>query len=120
MAKKLTTNIDLLDTVRDGFDKFLVQSEAFQRKIAALRARALTDEWAVQSIYEAVLVEKTVAPKLLPTIHEAYFDPQPEMATLPRNAWGLHNAFTYAIKEKVGSLSAQMKQTVAVGKYFGV
>ncbi len=120
MAKKLTTGMDLIETVRVGFDKFTAQKESFTGNIQRLAASPLTDEQAVQEIYNAIMVEKIVAPKLLPTIHTAYFDPQPEMATLPRSMWGLHNAFTFAIKEKVPALSAQLRQTVALGKHFGV
>jgi hypothetical protein len=124
--RKSTSNLNLKTLVQGGMDKFLAHAAAFEGRVAQLQAAPITDIEAKAVIYDSV-VDGRIAPlRLLPVVNEAYFDKGrkgefPEVAENYGNRWGLHNAFTRAVKVLEDKTPASFYQTTQrLGKFFGV
>lgn len=118
LKRKNTTGLDLGDAVARGFDKFLQQSEALELQIEAMAARGITDGNAKQLIYDA-FTAAVLPVRLLDDVHRFFFkadDTTPD--TQPRTYFGLHNAFTRAMKDltPVRAFGAG----VQLGKFFNL
>lgn len=116
--RKNTTGLDLGDAVARGFDKFLKHAEVLDVQIERLTATTITDGVAKQMIYE-VFAARIVPVRLFDDVDSFYFRPADDMLDCqPRSQWGLHNAFTRAMKDltPVRSFGAN----VALGNYFGI
>lgn len=118
MCRKSTTKIDLAVTVRVGFDRFLEEEDRLSKGLVRLQATELSEQRAKVLIYDAILEKEVVAPKLIRSVNDNYFSEDDEIA--PRTLWGLHNAFSRAIRSDVSSPVAQMRQTEKLGAYFGI
>ncbi len=119
ICRKSTTGVDLKAVIRAGFDRVLKQGDRLSVDLERLSNTPIDGKQAKVLIYNAVMVEEVVAPKLMSTIHENYFEVAGEDAA-PRSMWGLHNAFTRAIRDKVPSTAAQIRQTVELGRFFQI
>jgi hypothetical protein len=99
MNRKNTTGLDLGDAVAQGFDKFLLHAQVLDVQITRLQATAISDGAAKQLIYD-VFSAKVVPARLFDDVDTYYFRPTaatPE--TQDRTLWGLHNAFTRAMRD---------------------
>jgi len=99
LKRKHTIGLELEEVMAGTFDRLLEHSGKLIRSVETLQAHEISDIQARSVIYRA-LVEKVIPLKLFHDVHAAYFGPgiedRPDCA--PRTAWGLHNAFTRAIK----------------------
>lgn len=75
------------------------QRASLQERFERWQATALSDVEAKAIIYDA-LQSETIPQRILPDVHNAYFraEEQSFEDCAPRSKWGLHNAFTRAIK----------------------
>ena len=98
LLSKHSKNFNLVDALSVGVDRIQRGLEPLQRSICDWRANILTPSDARLVIYEAFVEAKIAPPRLLPAVHQHFFNPQVEEfkdATL----WSLSNAFTSAFKE---------------------
>lgn len=118
LMRKSTTGLDLKDAIAGGFDKFAQHTEALDVQIDVLKLTDLSDGEAKQRIFD--VFHKGIVPvKLFEDVSRYYFNPQPEQTDVtPRSLWGLHNAFTRAMKEL--SPVRAFGATVELGKFFGM
>src|SRR5215217_1230480 len=96
---KHSKSFDLIDAISIGVDKAQRNFEPLQRTVSDWKVHDVSDSQAKLIIYEAFVEAKLqVAPKLMKSVHQHYFEPQYDefkAATL----WSLSNAFTSSFKE---------------------
>lgn len=118
LKRKNTTGLDLGDAVAAGFDKFLSHSQVLEIEIARMQATGITDGKAKQLIFD-VFAAKVIPVRLFDDVDAYYFRPNQTMPDCePRNLWGLHNAFTRAMRDL--SPVRRFGATVGLGKMFGL
>lgn len=118
LARKNTTGLNLVEEIRRGFDKFLQQADMLTAQIQALSGHSLTTDEAKVVIFDA-FAAKFLPVRLLDDVTGFYFqadDTTPDCQ--PRTLWGLHNAFTRAIKTMKPAVG--FEATVAIGRHFGL
>lgn len=118
LARKNTTGIDLADELRRGFDKFCQQAEVLATQVKALAGHQITDDEAKVIVFDA-FAAKFLPVRLMDDVAGFYFqasDATPDCQ--PRTLWGLHNAFTRALKsmKPVPAFEANLQ----LGKHFGL
>src|SRR5437667_6908145 len=94
---KHTSRLDLTDLLSVGVDKMQRNFEPLKHQIDNWKSGILIDDQAKVIIYEA-FVEQRLPTRLLPSVHQHYFEPAYE-AFAPRTLWSLSNAFTSAFKK---------------------
>ncbi len=95
---KHSKSFNLIDTISIGIDKMQRNFDPIRQNVSEWAANELTDNEAKLILYEAfVEAQLDVTPKLLPAVHQAYFNP-PHADFAPRNLWSLSNGFTEAFK----------------------
>lgn len=118
IQRKNTTGLDLGDAIARGFDRFLQHAEILDLQIARLEGEVLSDDNAKKMIYE-VFAARIVPVRLFDDVDSFYFRPAEAMTDCqPRTFWGLHNAFTRAMKDL--SPVRGFGANVALGNYFGI
>lgn len=119
MHNKHTPGLRLATAVRESFDRFIQHGERLARAIARLRETPVTDDEARSAIYDAV-VRKVLPLKLLLPTHRNYFEVDAEVRPdcIDRTRWGLHNAFTRAMRTLPPA--RKWAATTALGKLFGL
>lgn len=120
ICRKSTTGVNLEAVVHAGFDRVLEQGGQLSVDLERLSNTSINNKQAKLVIYNAIMTEKVVAPKLMSTIHENYFYAAEGEDVAPRSMWGLHNAFTRAIQTDISSVAAQIRQTVELGRFFQI
>lgn len=113
---KSTTRLDFNHMVSAGFAKFQDQTAQLDVQIEELQITQLTDGTAKQQIFD--IFNSGVCPvRLFGDVAQFYFRPTDAQTDCqPRTAWGLHNAFTRAMKDlpPLSLFSASMR----LGKAF--
>ena len=94
---KHTSRLDLTDLLSVGVDKMQRNFEPLKNQIDNWKTGTLIDDQAKVIIYEA-FVEQRLPMRLLPAVHQNYFQPSYE-AFAPRTLWSLSNAFTSSFKK---------------------
>lgn len=118
LQRRNTKGLDLEDALKAGFDKFLVHATTLDIHIARLQAAAISDMAAKAKAFE-VFAARVVPVHLFDDVEANYFRPTDEMTDCqPRTEWGLHNAFTRALKQ-LGPTRA-FASNVALGRMFGM
>lgn len=118
IQRKNTTGLDILKAMADAFEKFLKHSATLDIEVMRLQATVVADSLAKEVIFDA-FNQGVVPVRLFDDVSRFYFKATDETPDCqPRSLWGLHNAFTRAMKEltPVRSFGA----TVALGKLFGL
>jgi hypothetical protein len=119
--RKNTTGLDFGAMVNNGFDRFLQHAQAFDVQIARLQGIALSADKAKAVIYDA-FAASIVPVRLFDDVNRFYFDAPddtvPEIAANRGNVWGVHNAFTRAMKDL--SPVRQFGATVALGRQLNI
>jgi hypothetical protein len=95
---KHSKSFDLIDTLSIGVDRIQRNFEPLQRTITDWQANIISPDEAKLIIYQAFVEAKLAPPRLLPSVHRYYFEPEYDefkQATL----WSLSNAFTSSFKE---------------------
>ena len=120
MNRKHTAKFDLNADLSRAVDRFQRHLATFGGKFDGLQSRHLRDWEAKELIFDAF--SQGILPiRLFDTVARTYFDPRgheamPDVA--PRNAWGLHNAMTRAIKQL--SPASAFQTTTRLGQVFGL
>lgn len=118
VLRRNTTGLDLNDALKAGFDKFLQHASALDLHVARLQATAIVDMEAKARIFD-IFAQRVVPIHLFDDVERSYFHPTDDMTDCqPRTAWGLHNAFTRAMK--VLSPGRAFATNVALGRAFGM
>jgi hypothetical protein len=118
VLRRNTVGLDLEDALRAGFDKFLQHATSLDRHVARLQAQTILDLEAKARIFD-VFAARVVPVHLFDEVNRYYFAPADEMTDCqPRTLWGLHNAFTRAMKTLPPART--FAATVALGRQFGM
>lgn len=118
VLRRNTIGLDLEDALRAGFDKFLQHATSLDRHVARLQAQDILDAEAKARIFD-VFAARVIPIHLFDEVGKFYFDPESHMTDChPRTTWGLHNAFTRAIKALPPA--RMFAATVALGRQFGM
>ena len=118
VLRRNTKGLDIGDALKAGFDRFLTHASTLDLQIAQLQAKMITDLEAKAKVFD-VFAQKVVPIHLFDDVNANYFKPADDMTDChPRSAWGLHNAFTRAMKNITPTRS--FGATVALGKVFGM
>lgn len=118
VLRRNTTGLDLEAAVRAGFAKFEKHATALDRQIMFLQAKEISDLEAKARVFD-IFAQRIVPVHLFDDVERFYFHPADDMTDCqPRSEWGLHNAFTRAIKKMkpVTGFAA----TVDLGRAFGL
>lgn len=118
LFRKHTTGLDVLAAVAMGFQKFLLQVADLTQQIAALDASPVTDSQAKVLIFDA-FAANLVPSRLFDDVNRLYFHPADDAPDCQaRTPWGIHNAFTRAIKQLTPQRA--FEATVSIGRHFGL
>ena len=116
--RKSTTLLDLKHVISLGVDKFIEHEYALEIQIEELGARMLTDGQAKEKIFD-IFNQGLVPVRLFPDVARAYFQPlESETDCQPRSEWGLHNAFTRAMRDLTPV--SLFNASVRLGRAFGI
>ena len=118
LRRKHTVKFDLNADLSRAVDRYQAHLTALQRTIAAAREAPIADEEAKGLIFEAFRYE--ILPiRYFKQVAETYFNPAADMTDVqPRTMWGLHNAFTRAVRQMAPAPAFQT--TTELGKFFGL
>ncbi len=94
---KHSMKFDLIDAVSVGIDKMQRNFDPLQKTVNQWRERELSNVEAKAAIYDVFLKGHVAPLKLLPSVHEHYFEPKYDEFK-DRNLWSLSNAFTSSFK----------------------
>ena len=118
LRRKHTVKFDLNADLSRAVDRYQAHLTALQRTIAAAREAPIADEEAKGLIFEAFRYE-IVPIRYFKQVAETYFNPAADMTDVqPRTMWGLHNAFTRAVRQMAPAPAFQT--TTELGKFFGL
>jgi hypothetical protein len=118
LRRKHTANFDLNADISRAVDRYQAHLLVLQRTIAAAREDPISDEEAKGLIFEAFR-DEILPLRYFKQVAEAYFDPAAEMTDVqPRTMWGLHNAFTRAVRQMAPAPA--FEATTELGKFFGL
>lgn len=118
VLRRNTIGLDLEAALRAGFEKFLEHAGTLDRQIARLQAKEILDLEAKARIFD-IFAQRVVPVHLFDEVGRYYFSPADDATDChPRTVWGLHNAFTRALK--VLPPATAFSTTVALGRAFGL
>ncbi len=118
LKRKHTARFDLNADLSRAVDRYQAYLGGLQQKIAEVRDTALSDLDAKALIVDAFRQE-IVPIRFFKPISEAYFQPGSEMSDVhPRSLWGLHNAFTRAVRQMAPAPA--FEATTQLGTFFGL
>lgn len=118
LRRKHTAKFDLNADISRAVDRYQAHLVALQRTIAAAREAPVSDDEAKCLIFEAFRYE--ILPiRCFRQVAETYFNPGSGMSDVePRTMWGLHNAFTRAVRQMAPAPA--FAATTELGKFFGL
>lgn len=118
LRRKHTLRFDLNADVSKAIDRYQQHLLVLRGQIDYLKDQHLSDNEAKIVIFDAF--RREVLPvRFFRNVAETYFDPKEGMTDVtPRTQWGLHNAFTRAIRNMAPAPA--FAATTAVGRLFGL
>ena len=118
LRRKHTAKFDLNADISRAVDRYQAHLLALQRTITAAREDPVTDAEAKCLIFEAF--QDGILPlRYFTQVARTYFQPTAEMTDVqPRTMWGLHNAFTRAVRQMAPAPA--FEATTELGKFFGL
>ncbi len=118
LRRKHTLGFDLNADVSRAVDRYQKHLLTLCEQIEILQEKPVTDQEARVLIFEA-FYQEILPIRYFSHVAYSYLAPKPEMAdVMPRTWWGLHNAFTRAIKDMAPA--SAFAATTALGKFFGL
>ncbi len=119
LKRKHSRNLSLASEINLALDRFESGQRAFEQSIVRLQGRAISDDRAKVAIFDMVY-SGILGQSLFDEVSQNYFKAEARGLedSLPRTAWGLHNAATRAVKAL--SPASMYRTTRALGKYFGL
>jgi len=118
LRRKHTARFDLNADISRAVDRYQAHLLTLQQQIAGIQETALSDLHAKALIVDAFRQE--ILPiRYFKPVTETYCSPSPDMTdVLPRTLWGLHNAFTRAVRQMAPAPA--FEATTALGGFFGL
>jgi hypothetical protein len=118
LRRKHTAKFDLNADISRAVDRYQAHLLALQRTLAAVREDPISEEEAKGLIFEAFR-DEILPLRYFKQVAESYFNPSGEMTDVhPRTMWGLHNAFTRAVRQMAPAPA--FEATTELGKFFGL
>jgi hypothetical protein len=118
LRRKHTAKFDLNADISRAIDRYQAQLLTLQQAIAAARKDPVSDDEAKALIFEA-FHDEILPLRYFKQVAEAYFSPWSKLSDpLPRTMWGLHNAFTRAVRQMAPAPA--FEATTELGKFFGL
>ena len=118
VLRRNTTGLNLETELREGFSKFMQHCTSLDLRIAELQMKTIADLVAKAQIFD-IFNSKIIPVHLFDDVSEFYFKPTDEMTDCqPRTQWGLHNAFTRAMKKLPAARA--FSANVELGRAFGM
>jgi hypothetical protein len=119
IQRKNTTGLDLGLAIGTGFDRFIKDARTLTLEIDRMAALPLADTDAKTLVYDA-LRQNVIPSRLFDDVDAFYFEPVKSHAPEcePRTVWGLHNAFTRAMRDLTPT--RRFAATVDLGRLFGM
>jgi hypothetical protein len=120
---KQTKNANIKDGITAGIAQFMLSATNFADKMKRLTETSIGDQEAKARMCD--IATSVVAPNYLKDAYDAYFgviDKEGELVTpvtedcAPRSMWGLHNAWTRALRKTHGV--NKIEHTQRLGSYF--
>jgi hypothetical protein len=116
LRRKHTAKFDLNADISRAVDRYQAHLLALQRTLATVQEDAIGDEEAKVLIFEA-FHDEILPLRYFKQVAESYFNPSTEMTDVqPRTMWGLHNAFTRAVRQMAPAPA--FEATTELGKFF--
>jgi len=116
LNRKHTSGLDLLPELMGAVGRYQERYASLREQVASLADLTLTNESAKALIHDA-FVREIMPIRYLPNVSKEYFNPS-HAEFQPGNAWSLHNAFTFVMKEM--TLNRRMEATQGLGELFGL
>ena len=116
VQRKFTSGLDLEKIIDHGLDKYKQQYTDLTEGVERLRKYKLSDFEAKSVVYDSI-VNGLLPMSMMKRVNENYFEKVNEDC-MPRSKWGLHNAYTRALKEYPGH--ARFDHTQTVSRIFGL
>jgi hypothetical protein len=116
LKRKHTAGLNLKEELTVALVRFQDHFGRLTNEISTLKDRRLIDMEAKALIHDT-FAHGLMPLRLLPEVSRQYFEPTIEEFA-PRNAWSLHNAFTYAAKAM--PMTTRLPAIQAVGRQFGM
>src|SRR5262249_7532561 len=118
LKRKHTARFDLNADISRAVDRYQTHLLALQQQIAGLQAARLSDLQAKALLVDAFRQE--ILPlRFFKPVTETYLAPTDAMPDVqPRTLWGLHNAFTRAVRQMAPAPASEA--TTALGRIFGL
>lgn len=118
MRRKHTSGFDVDEEIAEGLDLYLVHCGRLLQEIDRLCAVPLHDDDAKRIIFDA-FYHRVLPVTHFPKVSSAYLAPDDDMTDcLPRNRWGLLNAFTRSVRTMRPETG--FKATGKLGRFFGI
>jgi hypothetical protein len=118
LRRKHTAKFDLNADISRAVDRYQAHLLALQRTLATVREDPISEEEAKGLIFEAFR-DEILPLRYFKQVAESYFNPSGEMTDVhPRTMWGLHNAFTRAVRQMAPAPA--FEATTELGKFFGL
>jgi hypothetical protein len=118
LRRKHTAKFDLNADISRAVDRYQAHLLALQRTLAAVREDPISEEEAKGLIFEA-FHDEILPLRYFKQVAESYLKPSAEMTDVqPRTMWGLHNAFTRAVRQMAPAPA--FEATTELGKFFGL
>ena len=119
LRRKHTARFNLNADISIAIDRYQEHLTSLRGQIGGLQEQPLEDREAKLRIFEA-FAQEILPLRFFPWVTAAYFKPHPELMAdcQPRTAWGLHNAFTRAIREMAPAPA--FAATTKLGRFFGL
>ena len=119
LRRKHTSKFNLNADISIAMDRYQEHLTTLRGQIQGLREQPLEDREAKLLIFE-VFAQEILPIRFFPWVTAAYFKPHPELTpdVQPRTYWGLHNAFTRAIREMAPAPA--FAATTKLGRIFGL
>lgn len=117
LRRKHTLGFDLNADVSRAIDRYQKHLLVLREQIDYLKDMSISDREAKVLIFEAFRHE-ILPVRFFHNVTEVYFNPKVDMIdVIPRTQWGLHNAFTRAIRDMAPAPA--FAATTALGRLFG-
>jgi len=116
LSRKHTIGVQLAEEIDKGLDRYFSQAEVLKAQIAQLEETHMPMYLAKEVIFDAV-IESALPARFMRPVASNFFHPEDAWTDChPNTAWGLHNAFTRAIRSE--PLRPRMKISAAIGRLF--
>jgi Domain of unknown function (DUF932) len=118
LRRKHTARFDLNADISRAVDRYQAHLLTLQQQITGIQESPLSDlqakAWIVDAFRQEILPIRHFK-----TVTETYCNPSPDMTDVrPRTLWGLHNAFTRAVRQMAPAPA--FEATTALGHFFGL